>query len=197
MNPRSEVHRTGSKNRTASSRKGKPMPKKPTIIEKGSARSRGESNGIAQNLSVEEMRETDRPESPTEVVNQDSASQTTPDEAEERPSDPIGGDDPSAPSWPPMPGFELEGANRNQQYAVRSMVILCDCCVQNSPDGVFDVLARNFDTVTALMWWLRKIGKGHLVRRVKGKDVVDAVRNAAHDLNRELKVEIGLPVARL
>ncbi len=59
---------------------------------------------------------------------------------------------------PQIPGFHLEGATLNQQYAIRRMVILCDCSVQKSPEAIFDVLARNFADVGGLRWWLIKIG---------------------------------------
>jgi len=46
------------------------------------------------------------------------------------------------------------------------------------------------------MWWLRRIGKGHVADTLKGKDIVDACRKAAHMLDRQLKREIGQPVPR-
>jgi hypothetical protein len=97
---------------------------------------------------------------------------------------------------PTIPGFDLDGVSRNQQYVLRNMLVLCDCCVQTSSDGVFDVLARNFSDTGALMWWLRKIGKDRIAELVKGKDLVDAIRKAAHRLYRDLTFEIGKPVAR-
>jgi len=103
---------------------------------------------------------------------------------------------PRPPSPPPVPGFTLEGAGLSHQYAIRSVVTLCDCCVQKSPEGVFDVLGRNFVDTGGLMWWLRRVGKPHVAEQIKGKEVVDAVRKAAHLLFRELKQEIGRPVAR-
>lgn len=196
MNPRSDVRRTGSKIHETATRNDRTMAKKPTIIVKRSTGNRPKGNGAVQNRPREEKRETDRPESLTGVVNQESDTRTEPNATEKGPVDSLSGDDLSSPVWPPMPGFDLEGANRNQQYAVRSTVVLCDCCVQDSWDGIFDVLARNFDSPNSLMWWLRKVGKAHLVDRLKGKDIVDAVRIAAHDLHRELKKEIGLPRAR-
>jgi hypothetical protein len=103
----------------------------------------------------------------------------------------------TAPSLsPPISGFDLDGVSLNQQYTVRRMVILCDCCVQKSPEEIFDVLARNFNDTGDLVWWLRKIGKGHLSDLVKGKDIVDAIRKTAHELYQELKKEIGRPIAR-
>ena len=96
----------------------------------------------------------------------------------------------------PIPGFDMEGASRNQQYYIRSVVILCDCSVQRNADGIFDVLARNFWGLGILTWWLRRVGKAHLVDQVKGKDLVDAIRKVAHSLHRELSDVIGRPMAR-
>jgi hypothetical protein len=101
-----------------------------------------------------------------------------------------------ATALPSIEGFDLSGMSISQQYAIRNALVLSDCSVQKSPERIFDVLARNFADTAALMWWLRKIGKGHLAESLKGKDIVDAVRKAAHALSRELKDQIGKPVAR-
>ena len=103
---------------------------------------------------------------------------------------------PKPHSRPKIPGFDLEGASQYQQNITCFTVILCDCCVQRSPDGIFDVLGRNFPDTGSLAWWLRRLGKGHLADRVKRKDIVDAIRKISQDLFRELKGEIGRPVAR-
>jgi hypothetical protein len=103
---------------------------------------------------------------------------------------------PSAPTLPPIDGFDLSGMSQNQQYAIRNALVLCDCCVLATPERIFDVLGRNFGDTGSLMWWLRRIGKGPLAETLKGKDIVDAVRRAAHVLARELKEQIGKPVAR-
>jgi len=92
--------------------------------------------------------------------------------------------------------FNLEGVGRSQEYYIRSMLVLADCCVQGSPDRVFDVLARNFDSTGAMEWWLHRIGLGHKARFVKGKDLVDAVRKLSFELFKDLRKEIGRPVAR-
>jgi hypothetical protein len=86
--------------------------------------------------------------------------------------------------------------SRVQDYALRNLLVFADCCVQTCPEGIFDVLARNFDSVGALGWWLQRVGKGELIPRTKGKDLIDALRIVAHNLCRELKAEIGKPVAR-
>ncbi len=100
------------------------------------------------------------------------------------------------PPWPQIPGFDLDNISLQQQHTIRRMVILCDCSVQRSPEGVFDVLARNFPDVGELRWWLIKIGKPHLAELIKRKDLVDAVRKAAHELHKELESVIGKPLAR-
>jgi hypothetical protein len=102
----------------------------------------------------------------------------------------------SEPALPSIAGFDLSGMSLSQQYAIRNAVVLCDCSVQKTPELISDVLGRNFADTGALMWWLRRIGKGHLGESLKGKDIVDAVRKAAHGLSRELKEEIGRPVPR-
>jgi len=120
-----------------------------------------------------------------------------PETSEDRfPSGPSSTDMNSAVVEKPIPGFNLEGASRNQQYVIRSVVILCDCSVQRNADGVFDVLARNFGNTGILTWWLGRVGKAHLVDQVKGKDLVDAIRKVAHSLHRELSGVIGRPMAR-
>lgn len=86
--------------------------------------------------------------------------------------------------------------SRVQDYAIRNLLVFADCCVQTTPQGIFDVLARNFDNVGALGWWLQRVGKGSLIPRTKGKDLIDALRIVAHNLYRELKVEIGKPIPR-
>jgi hypothetical protein len=86
--------------------------------------------------------------------------------------------------------------SRNQKYWLSIMLIFADCGVQKSADGVFDVLARNFEHTGALSWWLWKIGHGEMTRFLKGKDIVDAIRKIAYELYRILKSEVGKPVAR-
>lgn len=98
--------------------------------------------------------------------------------------------------WPSVSGFNLENASRNQQHFIRAMLIFADCCLQRTPEGIFDVLGRNFDSSGFMAWWLNRIGKGHIVGVLKGKDIIDAIRKVAYELYRELKGEIGRPVAR-
>ena len=85
--------------------------------------------------------------------------------------------------------------SRIQQYWISIMLVFADCAVQNNPDGVFDVLARNFDSPGTLSWWLHRIGHGDIAKYTKGKDIVDAIRKVAYELYRDLR-EIGKPVAR-
>jgi hypothetical protein len=103
---------------------------------------------------------------------------------------------PAPPALPPIPGFHLEGVSRNQQYWIRTMLVLCDCCVKPTPEAVFDVLARNFNDVGGLCWWLWRIGQAGLVPRTKGKDLVDAFRVVAYALHQQLRAEIGRPIPR-
>lgn len=124
----------------------------------------------------------------------------SPVEAEEgespSPADETKNSAPTSPVLPKIIGFDLSGMGLSHQYSVRCDLVLCDCCVQTTAEGTFEVLGRNFNDTGALMWWLRRIGKGHLAELLKGKDIVDAARKAAHGLSRELKEEIGRPVPR-
>ena len=86
--------------------------------------------------------------------------------------------------------------SRIQRYWIGAMLVFADCAIQESPDGVFHVLARNFEHTGALSWWLWKIGHGEMTRYVKGKDIVDAVRKIAYELHRILKSEVGRPAPR-
>lgn len=102
----------------------------------------------------------------------------------------------SLPPLPPLPGFSLDGASRNQSYAIRNMLVFADCCVGHTEDEIFDVIARNYSDTGSVCWWLFRIGKGDLVPRLKGKDLVDAARIVAHVLHRQLKKEVGLRIPR-
>ena len=86
--------------------------------------------------------------------------------------------------------------SRTQRYWIGTMLIFADCAVQKSAEGIFDVLARNFEDTGALSWWLWRIGYGDKTKLLKGKDIVDAIRKVAHLLYRDLKKEIGRPVVR-
>ena len=86
--------------------------------------------------------------------------------------------------------------SRIQHLWIATMHIFADCSVQKSPEGIFDVLARNFEDTAALSWWLWRIGYGDKTKLLKGKDIVDAIRKVAHLLYRDLKKEIGRPVVR-
>jgi hypothetical protein len=97
---------------------------------------------------------------------------------------------------PSIPGFDVTGMSRVQEYAVRTTLVLCDMCVASSPERVADVIGRNFQDLPALAWFLRRIGKSILVERIKNKDIFDAARIVAHILHRQLKTEIGLPIPR-
>ena len=57
----------------------------------------------------------------------------------------------------PQPAPQM---GRIQRYWIGTMLIFADCSVQKSPEGIFDVLARNFEDTGALSWWLWRIGHG-------------------------------------
>ena len=180
------------------------MLKKPKFIIRRAAKSTSGEKDASPEVPVKETEEVTikgaeevaTPGPITQIAN--PVSDTIPPREQDHPiqSDPLKDASPDRPSPPPVPGFTLEGAGLSHQYAIRSVVTLCDCCVQKSPDGIFDVLGRNFVDTGGLMWWLRRVGKSHVAEQIKGKDVVDAVRKAAHLLFRELKAEIGRPVPR-
>lgn len=87
--------------------------------------------------------------------------------------------------------------SRNQKYWIATMLIFADCTVQRSPDGIFDVLARNFGDPGQVSWWLWRIGHQDKAKYLKGKDIVDGIRKVAAELYKALCLEIGKPVARL
>ena len=155
---------------------------KPKVIRRAGKRKSESENSIMEDVGMERE----------EVANREAS---TEQEALGATAD-VPNSSPSASALPPIAGFDLSGMSINQQYAIRTAVVLCDCSVQNIPERIFDVLGRNFADTGALMWWLRRIGKGHLAEPLKGKDVVDAVRKTAHALSLELREEIGKPVAR-
>jgi len=167
------------------------MSKKPKVIIRRAMK----KNGGAAEVPLPNHSEVDNP-SPVTAID-DSIPDAIPSNAIETVVnvDKSDGMNSSPPGWPSLPGFQVTGG-RNHQYFMRSAVILSDCCVQKDWWDVVDVLGRNFESTGFLAWWLRKIGKGHLVGFVKNKDIVDAVRKVAYELHRELRVEIGRPIAR-
>ena len=82
-----------------------------------------------------------------------------------------------------------------QKYTLLSIQTFADCVVQQSPDGIFDVLARNFGDNGALSFWLHKVGHGHLTTYAKGHDIVDYIRKTSHELFKAMK-DVGKPIAR-
>ena len=100
------------------------------------------------------------------------------------------------PTLPPLPGFHLEGVSRNQRSAIRTMLVFVDCVVQKDESGVFDTLARNFDSNGFLSYFLNKIGYAHLTPYGKGRDLIDYIRKVAHEIHRDMKKSIGKPIAR-
>ena len=93
----------------------------------------------------------------------------------------------------PQPAQQL---GRNQKMWIDTMMVFADCAVQKSPDGIFDVLARNFQDTGGLNWWLWRIGKGELTEHLKGKDIVDAIRKLSFVLFKSLKLEINRSLPR-
>ena len=82
-----------------------------------------------------------------------------------------------------------------QKYNIASILTFADCAVQKSPDGIFDVLARNFIDNGMLSFWLNKVNYGPLTAYSKGHDLVDYIRKVSHELFKAMK-DIGKPVAR-
>jgi hypothetical protein len=85
---------------------------------------------------------------------------------------------------------------RAQDYAMRNLFVFADCAIQKNESGVFDVLARNFDSTGLMSYWLNKVGYGHLTRYAKDRDLVQYIRKAAYEIHRHMKKAVGKPVAR-
>ena len=85
--------------------------------------------------------------------------------------------------------------SRMQDYRIRDMLVFADAAVAKDPDGVFDVLARNFDTPGGVSWWLQRVGHAEKAQYAKGRDLVEYIRKVSHELHRDLK-DIGKPKAR-
>lgn len=91
---------------------------------------------------------------------------------------------------------KVQKMSRPLGYSVRNAYVLADVAVQKSPEGVFDVLARNFDNPGFLSYWLDRVGHGDKRQLLKNKDLIDYIRVVAHRLYRDLAKEIGRPIAR-
>ncbi len=91
---------------------------------------------------------------------------------------------------------EVQDISRNQSYWISTMKIFADCAVQENQQGVFDVLARNFDTSGHLSWWLWRIGHADKCKYTKRKDIVDAIRKVSSELYRDLRQDIGRRICR-
>lgn len=87
--------------------------------------------------------------------------------------------------------------SRPQFNAWASAHILADCAVQGDASGVCDVLARNFIDAGTLSWWLHRIGHGDMSRLGQRKDLFDYLRLVSNALHRQLKRDLGRPVARM
>ena len=87
--------------------------------------------------------------------------------------------------------------SRPQFNAWATAYILADCAIQRDASGVYDVLARNFADSGTLSWWLHRIGHGDMTRLGRRKDIFDYLRLVSNALHRELKRDLGRPVARM
>ena len=92
--------------------------------------------------------------------------------------------------------FPPPAMSRAQDYAMRNLLVFADCAVQEDESGVFDVLARNFDSTGLMGYWLNKVGYGHLTQYAKDRDLVQYIRKAAHQIHRHMKRTVGKPVTR-
>ena len=86
--------------------------------------------------------------------------------------------------------------SRGQEYALKNLLTYADCAVQQTEMGVFDVLARNFSDKPLLNFWLWKVGYAHLATLIRNKDLLDSIRILAREIYRDMKQNIGKPVAR-
>jgi hypothetical protein len=75
--------------------------------------------------------------------------------------------------------------------------ILADAAVQRDSSGVYDVLARNFVDSGMLSWFLNRIGHADMTKLGLRKDLFDYLRLVSNALHRELKRDLGRPVARM
>ena len=98
---------------------------------------------------------------------------------------------------PVPPATTVPTMSRPQFNAWATAHILADAAVQQDPSGVYDVLARNFVDSGTLSWWLHRIGHGDMSRLGQRKDLFDYLRLVSNALHRELKRDLGRPVARM
>lgn len=87
--------------------------------------------------------------------------------------------------------------SRPQFNAWVTAYILADAAVQPDAGGVYDVLARNFADTAMLSWWLHRIGHGDMSGLGQRKDLFDYLRLVSNALHRQLKRDLGRPVARM
>ena len=87
--------------------------------------------------------------------------------------------------------------SRPQFYNQVTAHILGDCAVQPDASGIYDVMARNFGDSGMLSWWLHRIGHADMTKLGRRKDLFDYLRLVSNALHRELKRDLGRPVARL
>ncbi len=91
---------------------------------------------------------------------------------------------------------EKPAMSRVQEYALKSLLTYADCAVQKNESGIFDVLARNFEDKPLLNFWLWKVGYGHFSKLGRSKDLVDLIRIISREIHRDMKQNVGKPVAR-
>ncbi len=95
------------------------------------------------------------------------------------------------------PGTVPPPMSRPQFNTWVTAYILADCAVQHDSGGVYDVLARNFADSGALSWFLHRIGHVDMTKLGRRKDLFDYLRLVSNALHRELKRDLGRPVARM
>ena len=104
---------------------------------------------------------------------------------------------PQPPETTAPPEKTAPTMSRPQFYSWVTSYVLADCAIQRDASGVYDVLARNFADSGMLSWWLHRIGHGDMTRLGRRKDLFDYLRLVSNALHRELKRDLGRPVARI
>ena len=86
--------------------------------------------------------------------------------------------------------------SRVQEYALKSLLTYADCAIQKNESGIFDVLARNFEDKPLLNFWLWKVGYAGLSKHARNKDLLDSIRIISREIYRDMRQNVGKPVAR-
>ncbi len=95
------------------------------------------------------------------------------------------------------PGKVVPSMSRPQFNTWVTAYILADAAIQQDASGVYDVLARNFQDSGMLSWFLHRIGHADMTKLGRRKDLFDYLRLVSNALHRELKRDLGRPVARM